>query len=214
MNQLKLRSCSGHIAEKNHPSSLLPPQGSSCTRAHRCTRICAYTHSRRAFSFSSHGLPTVELFCLSAALSFSPPLSPPPTLEAGLCQRAEEASELVEESPQQHGTESCPQRSSHAWLLVSAQVKQHEDFPHCPISSDFELPFIPRQAHTPGLCTLCELDFLFSLHQSRDPQTPIYLCVSNKKPVLPKGIQRWQLAAPTIVIQGSCKELPLKSCLK
>lgn len=51
-------------SRENHPSSLLPPQGGSCTRAHRCTRICAYTHSRRAFFlFSSHGLPTVELFC-------------------------------------------------------------------------------------------------------------------------------------------------------
>ena len=186
MNQLKLCSCSGHIAEKIHPSSLLPPQ---CGFMHTCTQMythmCIHTQQKGIFiSWSSHSRTLLSL--ASAALSFSPPLLPPPTLDTGLCQRAEEASELVEESPSQRGTESCPQRSSHAWLLVSAQVKQHEDFPHCPISSDFELPFLPRQAHTPGLCTLCELDFLFSLHQSRDPQMLIYLCVSDKKPPYPK----------------------------
>lgn len=186
MNQLKLRSCSGHIAEKIHPSSLLPPQ---CGFTHTCTQMythmCIHTQQKGIFiSWSSHGRTLLSL--ASAALSFSPPLLPPPTLDTGLCQRAEEASELEEESPQQRGTEFCPQRSSHAWLLVSAQVKQHEDFPHCPISSDFELPFLSRQAHTPGLCTLCELDFLFSLHQSRDPQMPISLCVSDKKPPYPK----------------------------
>ena len=203
----------------------IPPPSPGWVHAHVHTDVHAYVHIHTAeghFHLMVFPQQNSSVLGFGSPIFFSPPCSPPPTLEAGLCQRAEEASELVEGSPQQRGTESCPQRSSQPWLFVSAQVKQHKNFPHCPTSSDFELPFFPRQAHIPGLCTLCELDFLLSLHQSRDAQTPIYLCVSDKKPALLKGIQRWQLAAPTIVIQGSCKELPLskyvtqrrKSCLE
>lgn len=175
MNQLKLSSQGGHIAQKIHSSSL-PPQ---CGYTHTCTQM--YTHmcthiAEGRFHLMVFLQQNSPVLGFSSPIFFSPPLSPPPTLEAGLCQRAEEASELVEESPQQHGTESYPRRSSRAWLLVLAQVKQHEDFPHSPISCDFELPFLPKQAHTAGLCTLLSCVFPFLSTGSEMLNANLFTC--------------------------------------
>lgn len=149
-NELVKAMCyGGHIAE--NPSFILRSPVWAHAQTH--TQMCIHTEERdfHLMVFSSQNFSIVGF---SSPLFSSSALSSPPILEAGLCRRAEEASELVEESPQQPGMESCPQTSSHAWLLVFAQVKQYEGLLRSSISCDFEQHFLPRWAHTPGFCTL------------------------------------------------------------
>lgn len=205
MNQLKLCSCGEHIAEKVHASSLPPQRG----HTHMHIDVYTYVHTHTATgNFQLMVVPQQNFSVLgfSSPIFLSPPPSLPPSLEAGLCQRAEEASELVEGSPQQHGTESCPQRSRHAWLLVLAQVKQYEDFPHSPISCDFELPFLPGRPIPLASACCCELDFLFSLHQARDAQSQfIYTFQVTSQPYPKVWLAATYCCDSGLLVTASCE---------